>query len=291
MKIIFLSLYKKKLMSYDKLPIELLGKIGDFLTPLDRARMRETSRANKAIYRKMPAYEYLVRNLFSLIHVQSGRMASRMTTESRLKQYILSSEIGTTNQREFCLKKTSFLRLKEILEDNFEEENFTFLNFLTDDVDVPPPPAGTGWNDKKEAIINDLFYKVIFSESKINSMGYYTNDFFSLFSQSELGDLILQRKSFPVTFVRVKEIDLLAYARLIERGDGEKILIRTVQTIDDLLQFIHIHSPISMYTYTWLKNVLIAFLGGDGTTSIEPLKEFLTFRYIHEIHVEKYKLA
>ena len=107
--------------------------------------------------------------------------------------------------------------------------------------------------------------------------------FFSLFSQSELGDLILQRRSFPVTFFRVKEIDLLAYARIERDGDST-----TVKTIDDLLQFIYEISPIFMYTYRWLKNVLIARLGGDGTTSIEPLKEFLTFRYIHEIHVEKF---
>jgi hypothetical protein len=274
-------------MSFAELPEVVLGRVGDFLTPLDRARMRETSRANKAIYRKMPAHEYFVRNRFSLIHLQSEKKASTMTTESRLQQYILSSEIGTTNQREFCLKKTSFLRLKERLEDNFEEENFTFLNFLTDDVDVPPPPVGLDWREeKRKKIINDLFTKVVESESKINSLGYYTNDFFSLFSQSELGDLILQRKSFPVTFVRVKEIDLLAYAR-IENDDGDST---TVKTIDDLLQFIYDNeiSPIFMFTYRWLKNVLIARLGGDGDTSIEPLKEFLTFSYIHEIHVEKF---
>jgi hypothetical protein len=259
-------------MSFAELPDDVLGKIGDFLTPLDRARMRETSRANKAIYRKMPAYEYLVRNRFSLIHLQSGRSASRMTTESRLQQYILSSEIGTTKQREFCLKKTKFFRLLDILEDNFEEENFTFLNFLTDDVDVPQPPeVGTDWNDiKKEDIINDLFRKVIFSESKIINL--YN---FSLFSQSELGDLILQRRSFPVTFV--------SYARIKKDDDDDT----TVKTIDDLLAFIYNNSDIFMFTYRWLKNVLIARLGGDGDTSIEPLKEFLTFRYIHEIHVEK----
>jgi hypothetical protein len=147
-------------------------------------------------------------------------------------------------------------------------------------VDVPQPPeVGIDWREeKKEEIIKDLFRKVIFSESKIINL--YN---FSLFSQSELGDLILQRRSFPVTFVRVKEIDLLAYARIKKDDDDDT----TVKTIDDLLAFIYNNSDIFMFTYRWLKNVLIARLGGDGDTSIEPLKKFLTFRYIHEIHVEK----
>jgi len=270
-------------MSDDKLPIEVLGRIGDFLTPRDRAMVRQTSRIGNQVFRAKPAYEYLVRNRFSLIHLKTGRTASRMTTENRLQQNIYSSEIGTTNQRESILKQTALFRLLDNFEE--EEENFTFLNFHTDDVDVPPPPNGYRWDNQKEEIINDLFTKVVESESKINSIGYPYNVFFSLFSQSELGDLILQRATFPVTFVRVKEIDLLAYAR-IER-DGE---IRTVQTIDDLLYYIHRVQPFARL-HTWLKNVLIARLGGDGTTSIEPLKKFLTFRYIHEIHVVQHKLA
>ena len=172
-------------MSYDKLPVELLGKIGDFLTHRDRAMVRQSSRIGNQVFRAKPAYEYLVRNRFSLIHLQSRRSASTMTTESRLQQYILSSEIGTTNQRESSLKQTNFFRLLDNLEDNFEQENFSFLNFLTDDVDVPPPTVGGRWNDRKEQIIEDLFTNVIYSKSKINSDPYNNVHpvFFSLFSQ------------------------------------------------------------------------------------------------------------
>jgi hypothetical protein len=79
-------------MSYDNLPIDVLGRIGDFLTPRDRAMVRQTSRIGNQVFRAKPAYEYLVRNTFSVIHLKTGRTASITTSESKLQQNIYSSE-------------------------------------------------------------------------------------------------------------------------------------------------------------------------------------------------------
>ena len=274
-------------MSFAKLPDHVLGRIGDFLTPLDRARMRETSRENYAIYRKMPAHEYLVRNRFSLIKVKSGTIVKTITSESKLQQNIFSSEIGTKNQRENSLQKTNFFNLVRDLE--LEEPLFGFLT------DGAPPPPGLNniynpgsWSTVKDYIVFYLFRKVVLSETKVE---FDRNYHFSLFSQSELGDNIQQRKSFPVTFVKVKKINLLDYASIIiDRLD------KNVTTIDNLVKFFSTLSLpggdyLTLNLLQWLKNILILFLGGDGTTSIEPLKEFFSFSYIHEVNVVRHKLS
>jgi hypothetical protein len=275
-------------MSFAELPDDVLGKIGDFLTPIERAKMRQTSRLNKTIYRAMPAYEYLVKSRLSLIHLKSGRSASVMTSENRLQQNIYSSEIGTKEERERSLQ-TDIFRLIRLI----QQENFNFFDFLTDDLPPPPIDVRESWIEVKEFIVR-LFIKRGGQES--------------VFSQSELTDLIKQRSTssrypFPVTFVKVNEINLLDYALLDEYDFDEELNLftmlgttTTVKTIDDLVYFFNmiaadkINLDWSQESSTWMKNVLIAFLGGDETASIDPLKEFFTVRYTHEIHVERHKL-
>ena len=259
-------------MSYDKLPIDVLGRIGDFLTPRDRAMVRQTSRTGNIVFSNKPAYEYLVRNTFSVIHLKTGRTASITTSESKLQQNKHSSEIGTTNQRERSLQKTAFLNLTKI----FEQQNFNFFDFLTDGQQLPDD-VEEEWDDIKHYIISYLFKTV--SERVV-------------VSESELNYHIQQRSTngypFPLTFVKVNEINLLDYAIVGRAGYFD---FRPVRVIDDLVDYMlegfdDYYFDIEDFEDS-VKNIFTEFLHGEGTTSIEPLKEFFTCRFTHEIHIEK----
>ena len=254
------------------MPPELQGRIGDFLESTDRSSMRETSKANLVVYSTTPRREFLIRQRLTMLHRKSGtELSSLSRQEHRLKVNQYSSEIGTFQQR------------KEILDDTFniyseEISNFRYnvLNFLTDH--DPPPPLPPGYHLEDWRAIRGFFGLKLFERAlSPRFLGC------SLFSPSELQDLIRERKSrdypFPVTFVKIKEIDLLDYAAGVETID------ELVDFIDDTVLFNY-----GVEFWNWVKSLFTRFLHGDGSTSIDPLRTFLTYQYTHEIRVDLHRL-
>jgi len=255
------------------LPPELQGRIGDFLESTDRSSMRETSKANLVVYSTTPRHEFLIRQRLTMLHRKSGtKLSSLSRQEHRLKVNQYSSEIGTYKQR------------KEILDDTFnifseEISNFKYnvLNFLTDH--DPPPPLPPGYHLEDWLAIRGNFGSIMFERALSLRPPLYWD--VSLFSPSELQDLIRERISrdypFPVTFVKIKEIDLLAAG---------------VETIDELVDFIDdtVLFNYGVEFWNWVKSLFTRFLHGDGSTSIDPLREFLTYQYTHEIRVDLHRL-
>jgi len=256
------------------LPPELQGRIGDFLESTDRSSMRETSKANRVVYSTTPRREFLIRQRLTMLHRKSGtELYSLSRQEHRLKVNQFSSEIGTYKQR------------KEILDDTFniyseEISNFKYnvLNFLTDHDPPPPLPPGYHWEDW--LAIRSNFGRKLFERALSPRLPLYWD--VSLFSPSELQDLIRERIRrgfpFPVTFVKIKEIDLLDYAG--------------VETIDELVEFIEDSETLNygVEFWNWVKSLFTRFLHGNGSTSIDPLRTFLTYRYTHEIRVDLHRL-
>lgn len=255
------------------MPPELQGRIGDFLESTDRSSMRETSKANLVVYSTTPRHEFLIRQRLTMLHRKSGtEVYSLSRQEHRLKVNQYSSEIGTFQQR------------KEILDDTFniyseEISNFKYnvLNFLTDH--DPPPPLPPGYHLEDWLAIKGNFGIKLFKRAFFSRISPFWD--VSLFSPSELQDLIRERVSrgypFPVTFVKIKEIDLLDYAA-------------ELQTIDELVDFIDDNFNYGVEFWNWVKSLFTRFLHGDGSTSIDPLRTFLTYRYTHEIRVNLHRL-
>jgi len=269
--------------NFSSLPIELKGRIGDYLTLNEKLLMRRVSRENKAIYSTTPKYEFLFRNRRTMLHLKSGRTDSLMGDEYRLKQWPLSSEIGTTIERYrvldlFVYKADRWLRN-------------IYLNFFDFLIDPQPPHGGWGiaeWNETRKNSAEMLFYLALgrLSSNEVK---------FSLFSLSEMQDVtkrIAQEGQFPHVFKKEMDIDLLNYA-FVENYNLEydpPLLTKTpVKTINDLVKFLQqqvgYHHPIF---WNWVKEMFVRFLGApDGSASIDPLREFLTYRFTHELYVDK----
>ena len=121
--------------------------------------------------------------------------------------------------------------------------------------------------------------------------GFYFN--FSLFSALQLQNLIRESTQFPITFVKVREINLLDHA-FLRRGppwEPETPLVR-VRTIDDFVDF-QFTTALPGEHFLWgddqgLRTLLTRFLHGDGATTLEGLREQARYRYVHEINVDKF---
>jgi hypothetical protein len=251
--------------------------------------MREVSRENKAVYSSTPRSVFIIGQRLTMVNLHQQFQSSRMVPQKRLLVNQFSSEIGTDVQRREILVATKN-PFKNLIMD------------FDDSLDVTDPEEGATewqgeWNVVKENLIRALFLKA-FKNTVFSSPYEAAQENFSLFSPQDIQDLIRQRISqgseasqFPVTFVRVKEVNLLDYTRDWAHEE--------TKTIKELVKYIResfyldLHLPWQFnIAALWreIKFILIRFLGGDEQTSLDGLRKFLNFRYIHEVHVDLYKI-
>ena len=253
------------------------------------------SRENRIIYGTRPERAYNIRQRLTMIDLQTGRERVYKTGNFLITVNPFSVEIGTTVEVNAIIdlvnKKTldasrrgpHFLQHK-ILGGWFED--------LIDENDQPGGRIGAGFRKLTEYLLttapgsqytiedwpttNYYLLKKMFKKAFRNKNWQWG---YSLFSPLELQNLIRERKIFPITFMKVREINLLDYAYL---GTNK------VRTIDDFVEFhnnIHEREGIH-YDEAQFQLLLTNFLGGNGATTIEALRKQTRYRYVHEINVD-----
>jgi len=293
----------------------LQGQIADFLGPADKASMRLVSKENRVLYDSRPKRAFNIRQRLTLINLQSG--------EQRV--YRTPNSVVTVNQFNLEVpheQLTRFLNLTNVetkdsgWDDLFHpapslvggwHNNFVGLTnqgrgnafealtqFLTADAAVANNQQYQDfvirWPYINYLMTRNMFHRAF--QLGEDEDGYkFTN--YSLFTASELRELIREkeyRNQIPFTFVKVYEINLLDHA-VIMRGPPEITPPVQVRTIDDMVNFQHTgFQPGEQMPHAddmGLRTLLTRYLGGDGSTSIDGLRPFARYRYIHEINIDQ----
>ncbi len=292
------------------MPPELQARIADFVGPRDRASMRMMSRVNQVIYGARPERAYNIRQRLTMIDLQTGQERVYRTPNSILTVNPFSLEIGTTEQVENVLDLVNVPTKDQLTGEflggwfqDFIGQDFNGVAFrqLTDFLEMDAGAEGAvephyanfrlEWPYINFILTDRMFRKAFLLE---DAEGFYFN--FSLFSALQLQNLIRESTQFPITFVKVREINLLDHAFL--RGPLEvppetplAPLVR-VRTIDDFVAFQRTRflpgEHFLLGDDQGLRTLLTRFLGGDGATTLEGLRQQARYRYVHEINVDKF---
>ena len=261
--------------------------------------MRVTSKENNVIYQQRPRLSFTIRQRLTMVDLQTGEQKSYRTPNALVSVNQFSNEVGTTQQVKNILDSVNVETPNDDDDDNTVVGGW-FLS-LSDEglirrafqnlTDFLSQDAGAGLNpndlqmyrsfrDEDWPFIN-AYITVRLMKNVFRTQGYQLN--LSLFNVLELQNLIRARidgraNRFPFTFVKVREINLLDNS-----GNGGlktiKEFIRYARKIFDDEEIVNI-------PYVQLKLLFIRYLGGDLNTSLDGLRPFARYRFIHEINVD-----
>jgi hypothetical protein len=274
-------------MSFKDLPLEMHGRIGDFIDLGDRSRLRLVDRFTSDVYKytKRASFRLKQRYTFTdlqfndqivgkskIIDISVLRNSSMVGTTDQLRSF-LDSIYNPVNNRDMYSEIQHFLYARD---DRFLP---TFRIFL----------RNTNRNEVIQAIhpgfqiLHNFFYDfVTWHQSRVLN----TPRGISLFGVEELQELIRQKLNqggqFPVTFIKINDVDLLDYPRL--RRDPT-FRIKSIK--DFIYYFQHEVGGWEDDQLANLKQSLIDYLNvPNEDSSIDGLRNELRFRIKHEINVE-----
>jgi uncharacterized membrane protein YgcG len=278
----------KKMTSLNDLTPFLQGRIGDFLGPADRASMRLVSKQNNIIYDKRPRLALSIKQRLTMTDLQSGRQKSYRTPNSIVYVNQYSNEPGTVQQLQ------EFLNLANVKTPVFEGDYKSYGGWF-ESLWSRGDSQGLAFQVLTDFLAEDLegAYRDGFREEWPIDNFWITNYMikkafkrnYSLFTGSELQNLIRSTfdgaNRFPITFVKVREINLLDFAYFSENPPIP------ATTINEFVRFQHrVHTIPEEANDENIQLLLTRYLGGDEETSIDRLRDFARYRYTHEINVD-----
>jgi hypothetical protein len=300
------------------LPPELQGRIADFVGTEDRAKMRTLSRDNRVIYDPRPSKVFNIRQRLTLVDLQSGVTGVYKTPAAQVSVNQFSTEIGSAEDIRRILDLTNTPTTPSNGEP-YEFEDYVKVGgwhanvfhrggrfggrafqVLTDFLNQDREEYGDFVHEwpRINNILTSNMVDEAFTDRSVEEGEEKLN--YSLFGVAELQQLIRERmvnartNQFPITFVKVREINLLDYAFITFRRFGTAREHTPVRTIDDLVEYQHEGFPSEENPNEdnpeandqGLKLMLIHKLGGNGSTTLDALRPFARYRYTHEIHVD-----
>jgi hypothetical protein len=279
-------------MSFKDLPLEVHGRIGDFLDLGDRSQLRLADRFTSDVYQYTARASFRIKQRYTFIDLQLNEEVIGKGNVIDISVLRNSSMVGTSQQiRSFLsdITSTSAVYRREMddainsfLDDNNNRRFLpTFREFLT-----TTGRNSTVFNGKE--ILSILFRD--FQKFRLRPINYFYYNV-SLFGVEELQELIRHRlrqeARFPVTLVKIEDVNFFDYIKIRHGNPRGVHTYKDVNSIKDLIEFFKDDIGIYDFQLPLINEGLMAYLNAPNEdASIKPLRDELRFRIKHEINVE-----